>query len=376
MHVLALIIWSRWYSRIVPDLQAGKNVMIVAHANSLRGIVKQIDRLTADEIQKVGIPNGIPLVYKFDKNMQPIIQELAVPPISGEFLEKKGLIRAALAREAELSAKVPGYDLLLSSRKSAGRELYYALYEAPSNPILQGLARLNKERQLVSLAVNESMGPLLDSQQITIPLRPRPKSQEIFPMDFPDARPSSLERPVLVIIRHGKTEHNKLGLFTGWEDAPLAEEGAREAINAGKLLKAHGIEFDVVYTSWLSRAIETAWLILNELDSLWLPIIKSWRLNERMYGALTGLSKEMIRQRHGSKQFKLWRRSYDIRPPPVSSFSTHYPGNDDRYINNVKDIRFSLFESLIRSIAHRKLEIHRKFPKTESLKDCMDRTVP
>lgn len=350
--------------------------MIVAHANSLRGIVKQIDKLTADEIQMVGIPNGIPLVYKFDKNMQPMVQELAVPPVSGEFLEKKGLLRAALAREAELSAKVPGYDFLLSSRKSTGKELYYALYEAPSNPILQGLARLSKERQLVSLAVNESMGSLLDSQQITIPLRPRLRTQEMFTTDNSNVVSSGLERPVLVIIRHGKTEHNKLGLFTGWEDAPLAEEGAREAINAGKLLKAHGVEFDVVYTSWLSRAIETAWLILNELDSLWLPIIKSWRLNERMYGALTGLSKEMIRQRHGSKQFKLWRRSYDIRPPPVSSFSNHYPGNDDRYINNVKDIRFSLFESLIRSIAHRKLEIHRKFPKTESLKDCMDRTVP
>ena len=86
---------------------------------------------------------------------------------------------------------------------------------------------------------------------------------------------------VIVIIRHGKTEHNKLGLFTGWEDAPLAKDGVDEAREAGRLLKAHGFEFDVVYTSWLSRAIETAWHVIDELDLLWLPIVKTWRLNER-----------------------------------------------------------------------------------------------
>jgi hypothetical protein len=95
-------------------------------------------------------------------------------------------------------------------------------------------------------------------------------------------RDQILKEPLLVIIRHGKTEHNQLGLFTGWEDAALAVQGREEAIQAGKMLKAYGVEFDVVYTSWLSRAIETAWLVLNELDSLWLPIVKTWRLNERM----------------------------------------------------------------------------------------------
>lgn len=95
-------------------------------------------------------------------------------------------------------------------------------------------------------------------------------------------RDTVLEQPILVIIRHGKTEHNQLGLFTGWEDALLAVEGRDEAIHAGKLLRHHEVEFDVVYTSWLSRAIETAWLVLNELDSLWLPVVKTWRLNERM----------------------------------------------------------------------------------------------
>ncbi len=118
---------------------------------------------------------------------------------------------------------------------------------------------------------------------------------------------------IIVIVRHGKTEHNKLKLFTGWFDAPLAKEGVDEAREAGRLLKAHGFEFDVVYTSWLSRAIETAWQIIDEMDSLWLPIIKSWRLNERMYGELTGLSKTMVAQRHGESQFKAWRRGYKTR---------------------------------------------------------------
>jgi hypothetical protein len=163
-----------------------------------------------------------------------------------------------------------------------------------------------------------------------------------------------LEQPILVIIRHGKTEHNQLGLFTGWEDALLAVEGRDEAIHAGQLLRHHEVEFDVVYTSWLSRAIETAWLVLNELDSLWLPVVKTWRLNERMCmcpvpaaaavfvsmlicvcvcivaytvlycsvdGALTGLSKKMIRQIYGDEQFMKWRRSFDNPPPPISSFS-------------------------------------------------------
>lgn len=181
---------------------------------------------------------------------------------------------------------------------------------------------------------------------------------------------------VIVIIRHGKTQHNKLGLFTGWEDAPLAEEGIEEAKQAGRNLKKFGFEFDVVYTSWLSRALETAWLVMDEMDSLWLPIVKTWRLNERMYGELTGLSKQMVKQRHGEKQFKAWRRGYDVRPPAVSSFSKHYPGNDPRYQKYLRDVRYSIKESAIRSIEKGKPVLVRKLPKSESLKDCMDRTMP
>eukprot|EP00327_Prymnesium_parvum_P002144 CAMPEP_0182841742 /NCGR_PEP_ID=MMETSP0006_2-20121128/25215_1 /TAXON_ID=97485 /ORGANISM="Prymnesium parvum, Strain Texoma1" /LENGTH=571 /DNA_ID=CAMNT_0024971285 /DNA_START=18 /DNA_END=1734 /DNA_ORIENTATION=+ len=184
------------------------------------------------------------------------------------------------------------------------------------------------------------------------------------------------KRQYVVIIRHGKTEHNKLGLFTGWEDVSLAPEGRAEAREAGRMMARHGIQFDVVYTSWLSRAIETAWLALVELDQLWLPINKSWRLNERMYGALTGLSKKKTRTVYGETQFKLWRRSYDTPPPAVSSFSEHYPGNDPRYVRNIRDVRVSLRETLIRSLERGRVCIHRKLPRSESLKDCMDRTIP
>jgi len=179
-----------------------------------------------------------------------------------------------------------------------------------------------------------------------------------------------------VIIRHGKTENNKLGIFTGWEDVDLAPQGREEALRAGALLRQEGVTFDVVYTSWLSRAIETAWLVLCELDQMWLPIHKSWRLNERMYGALTGLSKKKTRQQYGEEQFKMWRRSYDTKPPAVSSFSHHYPGNDQRYVDNIRDVRVSSKETLIRSLEAGKLVVHRKLPRSESLKDCMDRTIP
>ena len=381
--------------KILPALRNGENVLIVAHGNSLRGIVKHIDGLSADEIQKVGIPNGIPLVYKFDKSMKPIKQEDAEGPLSGEFLEKKGLLRNALQREAENYKFVPGYDRdkHLSSDINAGT-------------VVTRLSKLEKERRFfdnesdpryVSVDSNEDERHSESSGAINAAstfdnysgfpttvesvYKPSPQIQSKWPknqgafrlsrqLDAPSAG------PVVVIIRHGKTEFNKLGLFTGWEDAPLAPEGREEAKNAGLLLKAHGVEFDVVYTSWLSRAIETAWLILDELDSLWLPIFKTWRLNERMYGALTGLSKKMIKQRHGETQFKKWRRGYTNRPPPISSFSADYPGNDERYVSYVKDIRPSFSESIIRSLAHKKLEVHKKFPKAESLKDCMDRTIP
>lgn len=156
----------------------------------------------------------------------------------------------------------------------------------------------------------------------------------------------------------------------------MAQEGVEDAKNAGRLLKRRGYEFDVVYTSWLTRAIQTAFYALIELDAVWLPIIKSWRLNERMNGALTGKSKQMIANEYGEDQLKKWRRGYTIRPPPTSSYSLSYPGNDERRAKHFKDLPISFRETLNRSLEKRRLSIHRKFPKTESLKDCMDRSIP
>ena len=341
----------------------------MAHGNSLRGLVKHIDNLSPAEIQTVGIPNGIPLVYKFENGqggkLIPIRQESAVDPLNGAFLEKKGLLREALEREAELSKRVPGYEKAMLQRSSLSEESPTSAGDDETakimNPILRGLSKLEKETQLLALVKDDAERRATSSLKRGIEASTLTQRSSLNP---------SIKGPIIVLVRHGKTENNKLGLFTGWEDAGLSPEGRKEASAGGQLLRAHGIQFDIVYTSWLSRAIETAWLILDELDSLWLPIVKSWRLNERMYGALTSLSKQMIKQRHGEKQFKAWRRGYDVRPPPASSFSPAYPGNDERYVKYVTDVRYSFRESMIRSLAFGKLQFHKKFPKTESLKDC------
>jgi len=373
-----------WYKRILPALESGQNVLVVAHANSLRGLVKHIDKLSAEQIRSVGIPNGIPLVYKFDQaTMEPLVQENAVAPLKGEFLEQKGLLRQALQREEELAANVPGYTSPLSSKGSA--KVGNRLEEGMTDPLLRGLLTLDSERKLIdrameSLKVNTGGGLDLDGVELGSMAWEVADAENLGSAEVPGVKHlpsmSTTEGPQLVIIRHGKTEHNKLGLFTGWADAHLAPEGRAEAQQAGKLLFRHGITFDVVYTSWLSRAIETAWLVVDQHDSLWLPIIKTWRLNERMYGALTGLSKVMVKERHGSEKFKAWRRGYKARPPPLSSYSSDYPGNDDRYRNYVKDVRYSFTETLLRTFSEGQLQLHRKFPKSESLKDCMDRTIP
>jgi len=132
----------------------------------------------------------------------------------------------------------------------------------------------------------------------------------------------------------------------------------------------------VVYTSWLTRAIQTAYYVMDELDCLWLPMVKSWRLNERMYGALTGKSKKRVANDYGEEQLKRWRRGYTVRPPPTSSYSLSYPGNDLRRSQHFKDLPISWKETIFRSLDERKPMLHRRFPKTESLKDCMDRSIP
>jgi 2,3-bisphosphoglycerate-dependent phosphoglycerate mutase len=135
----------------------------------------------------------------------------------------------------------------------------------------------------------------------------------------------------LVLLRHGESVWNKENLFTGWTDVDLSEKGMEEAHQAGKLLKQEGYQFDVAYTSVLKRAIRTLWTTLDEMDLMWIPVMRDWRLNERHYGALQGLNKAQTAAKYGDAQVKIWRRSYDTRPPDLDLDDERYPGKDLRY---------------------------------------------
>src|SRR5580700_2728155 len=158
----------------------------------------------------------------------------------------------------------------------------------------------------------------------------------------------------LVLLRHGESEWNSKGLFTGWVDVGLSETGAQEAINGGRLLAQSGIQPDTVHTSVLTRAIQTANLALEAAGLLWLPTRRSWRLNERHYGALQGKDKAQTRQEFGDEQFMLWRRSYDVPPPPIA---------DDDPLSQAGDARYAGLPPEAR-------------PRTECLKDVVNRLLP
>lgn len=158
----------------------------------------------------------------------------------------------------------------------------------------------------------------------------------------------------LILVRHGESEWNKLNLFTGWSDVELSEQGMQEAKNAGLLLKKEGYDFDVCYTSYLKRAIHTLNIILGEMDREWLPVKKSWKLNERHYGALQGLNKAETAEKFGEEQVKIWRRSYDIQPPVLEEEDERNPRNLVQYKSLSKD----------------------EIPLAESLKDTVARVMP
>ena len=158
----------------------------------------------------------------------------------------------------------------------------------------------------------------------------------------------------LVLLRHGQSQWNLDNRFTGWVDVDLTEQGRAEAAAAGKLMKDEGLQFDVAHTSVLKRAIHTLQGALKELDQDWLPVLKSWRLNERHYGALQGLDKAETAARHGEDQVKIWRRSYDIPPPPMPLDDPGHPANDPRYAGLDRNA----------------------LPSTESLATTLDRVLP
>jgi len=158
----------------------------------------------------------------------------------------------------------------------------------------------------------------------------------------------------LVLLRHGESEWNKQNRFTGWKDVDLSEKGVGEAQEAGQVLKERGFIFDVAFTSLLKRAIRTLWLTLDDMDLMWIPVHRSWRLNERHYGALQGLNKAETAQKYGDDQVLVWRRSYDTPPPALEKSNPHYPGNDPRY----GDLS------------------EKELPLTECLKDTVARFLP
>lgn len=158
----------------------------------------------------------------------------------------------------------------------------------------------------------------------------------------------------LVLIRHGESTWNKENRFTGWKDVPLSPKGHKEAAAAGQLLKAEGFEFDVAYTSVLKRAIRTLWYVMEEMDLMWIPVVRSWKLNERHYGALQGLNKAETAAKHGEDQVLIWRRSYDTPPPALELDDERHPRNDKRYAE--------LSDS--------------ETPGAECLKDTVERVIP
>lgn len=135
----------------------------------------------------------------------------------------------------------------------------------------------------------------------------------------------------LVLVRHGESLWNKENRFTGWTDVDLSEKGVEEAKKAGELLKEQGFTFDLAHTSVLKRAIRTLWIIMDEMDLMWIPVYRTWRLNERHYGALQGLNKSETAAKYGEEQVFIWRRSYDIQPPALTKDDERYPGRDRRY---------------------------------------------
>ena len=158
----------------------------------------------------------------------------------------------------------------------------------------------------------------------------------------------------LVLVRHGESTWNKENLFTGWTDVDLSKKGVEEAKEGGRVLKDQEYTFDIAFTSVLKRAIRTLWFVMDEMDLMWIPVVRDWRLNERHYGALQGLNKAQVAEKFGEKQVKIWRRSYDIRPPALEETDPRNPAKDPRYKELKKE----------------------QIPLTECLKDTVERFLP
>lgn len=340
-----------WDNRIQGQIRQGNSVMVVGHGNTLRGLMQAVDDIDDRDILHVNLPTGIPVVYHFDTNMKPLPagKRISQAYTNAIFLEKPGLLEEAMRRQDVWKQLVPGFEAdqmqshlhvprdqsLVSALQRLRMEqeaerviaqvIKNGMYAIDSEDdskkkkdsgdmVGDGENRMSNYDPLHSLSSSSS----LDHRSTHEAWDDDPSMFEDwdeFSDDFDDDEtpvfnwmnastlssstsdePNIIEapvakrsNPVVVFVRHGRTLHNKLGLFTGWEDPPLAPEGIEDARRAGRILREHGFEFDVVYTSWLGRAIDTAMYVLDELDSVWVQMIKSWRLNERMCKCTIGV---------------------------------------------------------------------------------------
>ncbi|KAL7550198.1 hypothetical protein ACHAWF_013435 [Thalassiosira exigua] len=301
--------WGGWSCRLARRMRHRLLEMLPLGMVSGAGdLMVELDGIAEDDIQE------------FDADMNPLPPakgKISQAHTSGIFLEKPGLLKEALQRREKWRNVVPGTSDATTHARNRVNTLEESLLKLKdeTGAVANGVATVvdpNDDGQLI--LTNAANSGTTDSSEdddddggseFEAFARSVPEAEVTLNVQRADkvspgiVKQGTSTDPVVVFVRHGRTPHNNLGLFTGWEDPPLAPDGVEDAKNAGRLLKMHGFDFDVVYTSWLTRAIETAWYCLEELDDTWLPMVKSWRLNERMYGALTGKSKQMIANEYG-----------------------------------------------------------------------------
>jgi len=353
-----------WEATIAPSLRAGRTVMVVAHGNTLRALVKRLDGVSEDDVFYLDLPTATPLLYEFDDNLGHLARhglwgDRPTAPRHGRYLVDEARVRAAQFAMRQQCLENLAYSMApnkaamapnsISSvvqtavtAKAAGRELIeiegegYTVRQTPPAYYFQESQRIAQQAQ----------SDLQEFRLSTTTIKVSGHSKRV--------------RCALVLLRHGQSRFNQEKVFTGWADPDLTNRGREEARLAGQMLKATGVKrVDVLFTSVLQRAIKTAWLALDEMDSQWTPVHHSWRLNERNYGDLQGRSKAACIEQYGLKQVQKWRRGYSERPPPWAD-ATRLATVDRRY-----------------DAPMRKGADGDGFPShSESLRDCEQRLLP
>ena len=342
---------SLWEEELKPALQAGQTVIVVSHGNTLRGLIKAIDSISDEDIYEVDLPTAAPLVYSLDEQLRPIgchgTWGDRGPPRRGRFLlSEEKIRRAQYAMRQQVLRDI--------SVTSLGDAAVGETYTAPM-----------------------ANSRLVEFDGYTFNVRQRPPSfyeslkpaaiERVARREYEQWRWANIEsgdtvvsghkkrvRCVLILVRHGRSEQNAADLFSGWSDSELTSRGREQARIAGKILSEAGIKsFEKVYTSVLTRAVKSAWLMLDEMDLQWTPMHLCWRLNERHYGALQGRDKKDCVREFGLMQVQRWRRGLHDRPPEWSACLAS--DTIDRRYNQVKSD---------------------ELPSSESLADCLARLGP